>query len=370
MQLDVVTVRGPDGRPRWRIATVQDITWRRRAAAELAAQQARLAAIIDSAMDAIISIDDQQRIVMANPAAEEMFRHVNGSLAGRHLDELLPQRLRHAHRGHVQQFTARGTTRRRMAAFQSLLGLRADGSEFPIEASISLVPVADGNLMTAVVRDVSLQRQLERDILEISESERRRFSGELHDGLGSVLTGLRFMCDAALRDIGESPTPLRDDLEKIGSGLREVITNVRRIARGLAPLELERDGLEPALRELASHYATFFGIPCHAHIDARAAARLRTEEAAHLYRIAQEGVANAAKHARASSIDLGLVADGPEVVLTIADDGRGPSGRSGKESSGLGLQSMEYRARLLAGAFSVAPRQPRGTLVSCRIRAA
>jgi len=117
--------------------------------------EARLRGIVDSAMDAIVSVDESQRIALFNPAAEAMFGHRAKEVLGQPLDLLLPERFRAAHRSHVGRFGETGATSRRMGKLGQVWGLRASGEEFPLEASISQVQRDGSRLLTVILRDAS-----------------------------------------------------------------------------------------------------------------------------------------------------------------------------------------------------------------------
>ncbi len=139
----------------------------------LAGAEQRLSAIVGSAMDAIVSIDRTQRIVVFNRAAEEMFGCPAAKAIGQPLERFIPERYREAHRRHVRGFAETGRSQRRMGALLgTLMGLRASGEEFPIEATISRVEGPDGPLLTAIVRDVSERVRLERERDALVERER------------------------------------------------------------------------------------------------------------------------------------------------------------------------------------------------------
>jgi PAS domain S-box-containing protein len=127
----------------------------KRLAAEREEADSRLAAIVVSAMDAIVTIDEAQRIVLFNPAAEQMFGRTAEEVLGQPLDVLVPERFRAVHREHVERFARSGQSSRRMGQLGNVWGLRASGEEFPIEASISQMRTADGLLLTVILRDVS-----------------------------------------------------------------------------------------------------------------------------------------------------------------------------------------------------------------------
>ncbi|HWX22450.1 MAG TPA: PAS domain S-box protein [Candidatus Binatia bacterium] len=138
-----------------------EITQRKQAEQELANTTARLNAIIGSAMDAIISIDGSQRVVLFNPAAEKMFGVRTNEALGHNIGQFIPQRLHHQHTRHVEQFSRTGVSTRRMGALGAISGLRANGEEFPIEASISQVEVGGEKLFTVILRDITQRRETE-----------------------------------------------------------------------------------------------------------------------------------------------------------------------------------------------------------------
>src|SRR5687768_16633485 len=132
------------------------------------ASQAQLEAIVDSAMDAIITVDAAQNIVLFNRAAEQIFRCPRREALGGPLDRFIPERFRAAHRGHIEHFARTGVTSRRMGDVTTLWGLRSGGEEFPIEASISQSGSAGERYFTVILRDITRRKQAE------SESERVR----------------------------------------------------------------------------------------------------------------------------------------------------------------------------------------------------
>ena len=125
--------------------------------------RAQLDSIVDSAMDAIITVDDQQNIVLFNRAAEQVFRVARQEALGSALDRFIPERYRAAHRGHIEQFGRTGVTARRMGDVTTLWGLRAGGEEFPIEASISQTAEGGRRYYTVILRDITLRLQAELD---------------------------------------------------------------------------------------------------------------------------------------------------------------------------------------------------------------
>ena len=134
---------------------------------------ARLNGIIQSTMDAIITVDEHQNIVIFNPAAEQMFGCHGADVIGTPLEQFIPSRHRELHHAHVRQFGNTGVTTRRMGGAAEIVGLRADGTEFPVEASISQATVAGKKLFTVILRDITARK---RDI-----AARQQAEDALHD---------------------------------------------------------------------------------------------------------------------------------------------------------------------------------------------
>ncbi|CAG0928951.1 two-component system, NarL family, sensor histidine kinase EvgS [Thermoflexales bacterium] len=151
-----------------------DITERKRAEEVSLASEARLAAVIDSAMDAIITLDSQQRMIMFNAAAEKMFRCLAAEALGQSIDHFIPERFRSAHQGHIRYFDKTGITTRSMGQLRPIFGLRADGEEFPIEASISQIVVGGQKLFTVILRDITARKQAEEEIRQLNAELEQR----------------------------------------------------------------------------------------------------------------------------------------------------------------------------------------------------
>src|SRR6266849_6235415 len=142
----------------------RDITDRKRTEEALRESQDRLTGIIGSAMDAIITVDYQQRIVLFNAAAERMFRCAAAEAIGQAIERFLPQRFRAAHGAHIRSFAETGVTNRAMGTLGALWAVRADGEEFQIEASISQVESGGKKLFTVILRDVTERKQAEEKL--------------------------------------------------------------------------------------------------------------------------------------------------------------------------------------------------------------
>lgn len=170
----LITAVRDEGRGLLGYTTVtRDITERRRAEAEAQESRMRLVGIIDSAMDAIITIDEQQHIVIFNHTAERVFGYAAAEMIGQPIERLIPTRFQASHRRHVDGFGKAGVTTRSMGRLGTIFGVRANGEEFPIEASISKVEIKGATNYTVILRDV-VDRQRAQDALRQSESRLAR----------------------------------------------------------------------------------------------------------------------------------------------------------------------------------------------------
>ncbi|MBK9306908.1 MAG: PAS domain S-box protein [Nitrospira sp.] len=145
---------------------VRAVVGREQAEEQLIASQLRLEGIIESAMDAIITVDEDQHVVLFNRAAEEMFGCSVEAAMGRPLDRFLPERFRETHRQHIQSFGQSGVTTRKMGQLGSVMGRRSNGEEFPIEAAISHIAVDKRAFYTVILRDITERKQVEEIIRE------------------------------------------------------------------------------------------------------------------------------------------------------------------------------------------------------------
>ena len=212
-------------------------------------------------------------------------------------------------------------------------------------------------------QDVTERVQLERELVSISERERERIGRDLHDGLGQTLVGASLSLQALAKNLGADASPYEDELSRVQAMLDASIAETRRISQLLTPIFSTGLGLSAALEELARQIDEVPGINCHSRCSFDGEV-YSTEVASHLYRIAQEGIANALKHSQAENIYLNLEQIEDLLCLEVLDDGVG-IGDEGARLKGLGLRSMSYRARMINGRLDVAPGERGGTRVLC-----
>jgi PAS domain S-box-containing protein len=342
--------------------------------------QAQVSDIVDSAMDAIVSVDESQRIVLYNPAAERVFGWPRAAVMGRPLDTLIPARFRAGHHGHIERFGRTGVTSRRMGEPRVLYGLRARGEEFPIEASISQHVESGRKLFTVILRDVTERVRAEEDLRRsreelrelsaaahsIREQEQRRMAREIHDELGQSLTALKMDVAWMLGNLSAGSPSLTEKLDTMQAQLDETVAATRRISADLRPLMLDDLGLIPAAEWLAQTFSERTGIPCKLHIRPPDI-ELAEPHASTLYRILQESLTNVARHAKASEVDVVIEQTDGALTLSVKDDGRGFSQAEARAQKTYGLLGVRERTLLLGGDASVTSEPGRGTTVDVRI---
>jgi signal transduction histidine kinase len=218
----------------------------------------------------------------------------------------------------------------------------------------------------ALEAQIAETRELEKTILEISDRERAAIGQDLHDGLCQQLVSAAFTANLLREKIATDPAAVSIDADRIADMIDDSITQARNLARGLYPVRLETEGLEMAVRELASTLGQRFDIACTVECPSPLPP-LKAGTGIHLYRIIQEAVTNAAKHARANQIVIHLSADPQHFLVRIKDDGMGIH-RASRNPQGMGLSIMEYRARMIGADFQIESPPGGGTSVSCMVR--
>ncbi|HEX5092674.1 MAG TPA: sensor histidine kinase, partial [Burkholderiales bacterium] len=293
----------------------------------------------------------------------------------------LPARFREAHHAHVAAFGRTGITSRRMGDQTTLWALRADGEEFPIEASISQSGDGGRHQYTVILRDITLRlerdRRLERHreelrelsarVLEAREEEKTLIARELHDELGQLLTALK-MDLAWLRGRGGAQDELGPRLAAMGEIVDRMVGSTRRIAADLRPLMLDDLGLADAVHWLVDEFSGHSGVRCELEVDGEDAFHaLDPKVATAVYRALQESLTNVAKHAHASRVRVALRASGGEVLFEVEDDGRGIDPADLGKPRSLGLKGMRERVTYLGGKLEVQRGTPQGTRVRARV---
>lgn len=337
-----------------------------RMSADLRQNESRLYGIIQSAMEAVITVDEQQNIVIFNPMAERIFQCSAMEAIGTPLNRFIPERFRGFHERHIENFGKTGVSERQMGPGRPLWGLRANGDEFPVEASISQNHDAQGKLYTVLLRDITDRQQAEQAlqasrnelarlsarIQSIREEEKMHIARELHDDLGQRLTALKM--DLSMLDVMLPPDAkaLRERTAAMHELIAATVSEVRRIAADLRPVMLDDLGLIPALEWLANDFATRYGIKTELRVHDDPT-DLDEDTATALFRIVQEALTNVARHAKASLVTIAVSCDARAWHVRVQDNGRGAGTDQLSKPKSFGLIGIRERARMLGGEMHV-----------------
>ncbi|MCO6414132.1 MAG: PAS domain S-box protein [Thiogranum sp.] len=332
-----------------------------RKALELQEREERLSAIVATAPDAIITITRDGFIDSFNPAAESMFGYAADEALGGKFGMLMPP----PHSGEQEDCIAHYLAKPgcKGGGPQEIRGRRKDGSIFPMELNVTQID--HRGLFIGIARDMSEKRALEKQIIEVSTQEQERIGHEIHDGLGQQLSALTMMATSLERKFADRALPEAEPLRALVTHLQSASEEAHALSLGLAPVPIDPKGLEAALEKLTDHVQSAAGIACHLTVSHPVTVEDRTL-AMQLYRIAQEAVNNAVKHARANNISIDLTTGKEGFILTVSDDGKGMATDS-RNSEGLGMHIMRYRANIIGATLRVKSAVGEGTTLSCML---
>lgn len=359
---------------------LRDITERVRAESLLARSEARLRGILDSAMDAIITVDDRQHIVLFNSAAEAMFGCSREEAVGAPLAWFIPDRFRAAHASHVRSFGETGTVSRRMGALRIVTGMRHNGEEFPIDASISQITERGSKFYTVILRDVTARVRAEEALRrskhelqglgviahQAREQEKSRIARELHDELAQSLTALQMDVAWCKEKLPAGQDGLAKKLQRMETLLDTTVAATRRIAADLRPLMLDDLGLLPAVEWLVENFTQRTGIPCELAVST-SNLDLHKMHSVAVFRIIQESLINIAKHAKASRAEVAIEQSDGEITINVQDDGLGFSPENARKPNSFGLVGLREQAYLLGGNAVIHSAPGKGTNVEVRL---
>jgi PAS domain S-box-containing protein len=244
---------------------VRAVVDREEAEEQLLISRLRLESIIESAMDAIITVDENQRVVLFNHAAEQMFGCSTRGAIGRPLDRFLPARFRDAHHHHIQTFGQSGVTSRKMGKLGTVMGLRSNGEEFPIEAAISHIAVERKKYYTVILRDITERKQLE-ETLQAKET----FTRDVLDSLPAHIcvlgeNGVILRTNDAWKRFAAENSDPGSTIGKVGDNYLDVCR--RAIARGESEVHAILHGIEAVLEGSEQTFSAEY--PCHSPKEPR-----------------------------------------------------------------------------------------------------
>ena len=358
-----VTARDAMGRIARLAGVTIDIDARKRMELALRDSEARLrtqAMILETMREGVVLVALDGRIEFTNPAFDRLFGRKAEGLIGFSVLELFNTRQAQAPatvlEGLLEQH-GRGGKR-------DMLFRRRDGSHFAGEVLSAEIELSGEKRILFVVQDVSERKQLESEIIEITNRERRRLGADLHDGLGQELTGISLMLRGLAKRAGLAAFEAVPELDEIIALVNHAIQSARKMALGISPVTLERGGLLPALQTLIGWSRASYSVDVRLSLSVRSPLLIGESAAAHLYLIVQEAINNAVKHGRARSITVTVRTNRARLSLSITDDGVGIPENPAR-GAGMGLKLMEYRCGMIGGVMKIKRLPDGGTRIRC-----
>jgi PAS domain S-box-containing protein len=327
--------------------------------------RARLAAIVQDSDDAIFSQTFDGHITSWNRGAEGVFGFAELEAVSRDSRVLIPSQ-RDGDEQEIIRQIERGESPPEHAV--EAIRVRKDGRPIHVLQSISPLEDVNGRRVgvSIIARDISAQKNLEREVLEITSNEQQRIGRDLHDSLGQELTGLSYLAKGLTQKLSADESPQTAIAQTIADSVQRALREVRTAVQGLVPVEVDAAGFMAALEKLATETSARCGIDCRVEGDER----VRIDDnvvATHLFRIVQEAINNAVKHAHPRQILVRPELSNGTISVTVQDDGVGIGSGTSSRNGGMGLRIMQYRAGVIDATLEVRRRDGQGTAVVCQI---
>ncbi|HEY3879461.1 MAG TPA: PAS domain S-box protein [Trebonia sp.] len=333
-------------------------------AAALSGSEARLRAVLETALDAVITIDADARVTYVNTAFERTFGYRAEDVLGQDLaDKIVPSSLREQHRRGLARYLETGQAvildqRLEMSA------LRADGTEFPAEVAVTRTGPPGEPVFTAYVRDITGRQRAERELMasrarlvSASDAARQRVTRDLHDGAQQRLVSTLISLQLAEQRWESAPQRARELVARALADARHGIEDLRELAAGLHPSILTQHGLATAVRGLADR------VPLPVELDVPDV-RLPADVEVSVYFFCSEALTNIAKHAHASCAWIRLEVSTGQCVVEVRDDGIGGA-RARSEASG--LIGLGDRIGALRGTLDIVSPESGGTVLRATV---
>jgi PAS domain S-box-containing protein len=332
---------------------------RRQAEAEVRASESQLRAMLEAALDAVVTMDARGHVLDWNHAAEAAFGYLAHEAVGREMAELIvPPHLRADHRKGLARFleTERPVILDRRI---ELTAIHKNGTEFPVELTVTRIGLPGPPMFTGYLRDITARKQAEEELrasrarlVEVGDAERRRIQRNLHDGAQQRLTAALLHL-GLLRETRQEADPKLDlAIDELAGGLQEI----RDLASGLHPAVLTERGLVAALEAIALR------APVPVHLETVPDRRLPEQLEAAAYYVVAEGLANVQKHAGAKHVVVRATTDDRSLVVEVTDDGVG-----GADEEGSGVRGLADRVEALGGRLTLTSPPGGGTRLVAQI---
>ena len=318
----------------------------------------RLAELVRQSKDLILIVHGDGIVRFASAAASAVVGVSASALQGMPFVRLMGRDHEAALAGFLNELLE---TPSRSAALEMTLDGEANAARTVHVSGLNQLDSALIGGLTVTIADVTGQRALEREVLNVATRERVRLAADIHDGVGQELVGIAMLLQGAATGRSSGAESQRSQLEGVIRQLNGAIGGIRALARGLSPLQVVRGSLSYALQRLVLDENGPLEVLLE--IDANVESRTIDDVAAdHVYRIAHEAVRNAIRHSGGRTVSVTCAVEDEHLVLSVADDGRGIT-RQPLQPAGIGLQLMQYRAHMIRGNLTVDSLDAGGTCI-------
>jgi len=320
----------------------------------------KLASIVNSTDDAIIGFGLGGLVTSINSGAQTIFHCREQELLGEHISRIIPA-YTHERLEKILHAIRNGEHEHRSES------LKQGNDTVDLWVTISPVKDEQGNISSAslIAKDITEQKNLEREILEISKREQEKLGELLHDSLGQHLTGIAFKCKVLEKKLTKKRVKNITEPMEIALLINQAINQTRSLSKGLLHFEIEAIGMVNALSELIRATEDLYGIKASFYCDEVTKVHDNTV-AAQLYLITQEAINNAVRHGKPSVIEVGFETNDNTLRLTISDNGGGTLPQMDR-NKGLGLRIMRYRSEIIGAHLEIKSNKDHGIVIQCRM---